>query len=123
MLFACCDAAIPLESQLVLALKMLCGFDVAEISERLFVTEANVYKRLSRAKTRLRDAKVELGEITPAELDARLPTVQSILYVLFTEGYLSSSAEGAIRLELCDEAIRLASVDGFAQPFGTLIDT
>jgi predicted RNA polymerase sigma factor len=50
MLFACCEDSIPLESQLVIALKTLCGFDVREIAERLFITEANVYKRLGRAR-------------------------------------------------------------------------
>lgn len=107
MLFACCDAAIPLESQLVLALKVLCGFDVREIAERLFVSEASVYKRLGRARSRLREVAFELEELPPPELSSRLSAVQSILYVLFTEGHLSSHAEGAIRRELCDEAIRL----------------
>jgi RNA polymerase sigma factor (sigma-70 family) len=108
MLFACCDDAIPVESQLVLALKVLCGFDVREISDRLFISEANVYKRLARAKIRLREVELELDGLTAAQLASRLPAVQTVLYVLFTEGYLSSHAEGAIRRELCDEAIRLA---------------
>jgi RNA polymerase sigma factor (sigma-70 family) len=107
MLFACCDDALPVESQLVLALKVLCGFDVREISERLFISEANVYKRLVRAKSRLREVEFELDSLTPAQLESRLPAVQTVLYVLFTEGYLSSRAEGAIRRELCDEALRL----------------
>jgi RNA polymerase sigma factor (sigma-70 family) len=107
MLFACCDEALPVESQLVLALKTLCGFDVREIAERLFTTEANVYKRLGRARSRLREVDLELADLTAGQLASRLPAVQSILYVLFTEGYLSSHAEGAIRRELCDEAIRL----------------
>lgn len=107
MLFACCDEALPLESQLVLALKIVCGFDVREISERIFVSEANVYKRLTRAQKRLRELDFELADLTPAELASRLPAVQTILYVLFTEGYLSSHADAAIRRELCDEAIRL----------------
>lgn len=107
MLFACCDAAIPVESQLVLALKVLCGFDVREIAERLFMSEANAYKRLGRARSRLVEVDFELGELTPSELSSRLSAVQSILYVLFTEGYLSSHADGAIRRELCDEALRL----------------
>lgn len=107
MLFACCDDEIPLESQLVLALKVLCGFDVREIAERLFATEANVYKRLARARSRLRELAVGFDDLALAELASRLPAVQSILYLLFTEGHLSSHAEGPIRLELCDEAIRL----------------
>jgi RNA polymerase sigma factor (sigma-70 family) len=110
MLFACCDDAIPIESQFVLALKTLCGFDVREIAERLFTTEANVYKRLGRARARLREAPLELVDLTNEQLASRLAAVQAILYSLFTEGYLSSHAEGAIRRELCDEARRLAAV-------------
>jgi RNA polymerase sigma factor (sigma-70 family) len=110
MLFASCDDAIPIESQLVLALKTLCGFDVREIAERLFTTEANVYKRLGRARARLREAPLELVDLTNEQLASRLAAVRAILYSLFTEGYLSSHAEGAIRRELCDEARRLAAV-------------
>jgi RNA polymerase sigma-70 factor (ECF subfamily) len=54
MLFVCCDEAIPWESQLVLALKTLCGSSTAEIALRLFTSEANVHKRLARARDRLR---------------------------------------------------------------------
>lgn len=110
MLFVCCDDAIPLESQLVLALKTLCGFDVREIAERLFTTEANVYKRLARARDRLRELPHLSDDLSTTQLASRLPAVQAIVYVLFTEGYLSSHAEEAIRRELCDEAIRLGEV-------------
>jgi RNA polymerase sigma factor (sigma-70 family) len=110
MLFACCDEAIPIESQLVLALKTLCGFDVREIAERLFTTEANVYKRLARARNRLREVEFAPGDLAVSELAERLPAVQAILYLLFTEGYLSSHAEGPIRRELCDEARRLTEI-------------
>jgi RNA polymerase sigma-70 factor (ECF subfamily) len=106
MLFVCCDASIPVESQLVIALKTLCGFDVCEIAARLFMTEANVYKRLSRARTRLRELPFEPEDLSAEKFSSRLPAVQSILYLLFTEGYLSH-AEPAIRGELCEEAKRL----------------
>jgi RNA polymerase sigma factor (sigma-70 family) len=110
MLFVCCDESIPVESQVVLALKTLCGFDVREIAERLFTTEANVYKRLARARIRLRELPFEPDDLSAKQLGSRLPAVQSVLYVLFTEGYLSSHAETAIRRELCDEARRLAGI-------------
>lgn len=110
MLFVCCDDSIPIESQVVLALKTLCGFDVREIAEHLFTTEANVYKRLGRARSRLRELPLQPDELSPEQLSERLPAVRSILYLLFTEGYLSSHAEGAIRRELCDEARRLTEV-------------
>ena len=110
MLFISCDAAIPRESRLVLALKTLCGFSAAEIALRLFTSEANVYKRLARARDRLREAPPDL-ETPPLEtLRSRLPSVHAVLYLLFNEGYLSAHAEQAIRRELCDEAIRLTTL-------------
>ncbi len=110
MLFVCCDEAIPDQSQLVLALKTLCGFDIREIALRLFISEANVYKRLGRARSRLRQVPQCTDGPSGAQMLSRLPAVRSILYLLFTEGYLSSRAETAIRRELCNEAIRLATV-------------
>ena len=110
MLFVCCDQAIPVESQLVLALKTLCGFDIREIALRLFASDANVYKRLARARSRLRKMPQRLGELAGEEYSSRLPAVHQILYLLFTEGYLSSHAETAIRRELCNEAMRLAAI-------------
>ncbi len=110
MLFVSCDEAIPVESQLVLALRTLCGFDVREIALRLFASEANVYKRLGRARNRLRELPLRPGELNGEQYSSRLPAVHKILYLVFTEGYLSSHAEMAIRRELCDEAIRLATI-------------
>ena len=75
MLFVCCDEAIPVESQLVLALKTLCGFDIREIALRLFSSEANVYKRLSRARSRLRELSPRLNECTAEQHTSRLPAV------------------------------------------------
>ena len=110
MLFVCCDEAIPVESQLVFALKTLCGFSAREIALRLFTSEANVYKRLGRARSRLRKLPPRPGELTGEQYSSRLPAVHKILYLLFTEGHLSSHTEQAIRRELCNEAIRLAAL-------------
>lgn len=110
MLFACCDDANPPESQLVLALHTLCGFDVREIAHRLFVTEATAYKRLGRAKKRLCSETGFWAEFDSEHCAARLPTVRTVLYLMFTEGHLSSHPERAIRRELCDEALRLATL-------------
>jgi RNA polymerase sigma factor (sigma-70 family) len=110
MLFVCCDDAIPRESRIVLALKTLCGFSTAEIALRLFTSEANVHKRLQRARDALRDSTTDLISPPLDELQARLPSVHEVLYLLFNEGYLSVHAESAIRRDLCDEAIRLATI-------------
>lgn len=109
MLVACCDAAIPVESQPVLALRVLCGFDVREIAARLWATEATVYKRLERARARLR-ALPGFPALAAGSLQTRLPAVHATLYLLFTEGHLSLHPEAAIRRELCEEAIRLARI-------------
>jgi RNA polymerase sigma-70 factor (ECF subfamily) len=110
MLFVCCDEDIPWESQLVLALKTLCGFSTAEIALRLFTSEANVHKRLGRARDRLRQAPLDVETPPLEKLRSRLPSVHGVLYLLFNEGYLSAHAEQAIRRELCDEAVRLATL-------------
>jgi RNA polymerase sigma factor (sigma-70 family) len=101
MLFVCCDQTIPRESRLVLALKTLCGFSTAEIALRLFTSEANVHKRLQRARDRLRESSAdELMSPPPEALRARLASVHEVLYLLFNEGYLSAQAT-AIRRDLC----------------------
>lgn len=110
MMFVCCDEAIPIESQLAIALKTLCGFDIREIAERLFTSEANVYKRISRARSRLRELGALPEDLRGDQFKSRRSAVQGILYLLFTEGYLSSHAEGAIRRDLCDEAKRLTLI-------------
>jgi RNA polymerase sigma factor (sigma-70 family) len=110
MLFICCDDAIPRESQLVFALKTLCGFSATEIALRLFTSEANVYKRLGRARDRLRDTSPDIQTPPLDALRSRLPSVHAVLYLLFNEGYLAAHAEHAIRRELCDEAVRLGTL-------------
>jgi RNA polymerase sigma-70 factor (ECF subfamily) len=107
LLFVCADPAIPRESQIVLALKTLCGFSTSEIALRLFQTEDSVHKRLQRARATLREQPVELDTPGPEALGDRLPGVLQILYLLFNEGYSSAQADTLIRRELCEEAVRL----------------
>jgi predicted RNA polymerase sigma factor len=75
----------------------------------LFTSEANVYKRVGRARSYLRKHPPRPALLTGVEYSSRLPAVNKVLYLLFTEGYLSSHAEIAIRHELCNEAVRLAT--------------
>lgn len=111
MLFVCCDEGIPRESRLVLALKTLCGFSTGEIALRLFTSEANVHKRLQRARERLRESSADRLMSPPLEvMRTRLASVHEVLYLLFNEGYLSAHADSPIRRDLCDEAVRLASL-------------
>src|SRR5438105_3458414 len=110
MLFVCCDEAIPRDSRLVLALKTLCGFSTAEIALRLFISEANVLKRLGRARERLREAPPDFNSLPLQAMQSRLASVHVVLYLFFNEGYLSAQSERTIRREMCDEAIRLTTL-------------
>ena len=109
MLFVCCDEGIPAESQLVFALKAICGFSVREIAYRLLTSEANVYKRYARARRHLQQ-KTSPAALGTIDKSIRISAVLAVLYAMFTEGHLSSHDEIAIRRELCDEAIRLGLV-------------
>jgi RNA polymerase sigma factor (sigma-70 family) len=102
LLFVCADPANPPESQLVLALRTLCGFSIQEIALRLFQSQDAINKRLQRARTRLR----EHAEIQSIDAE-RVHDVLHMLYLLFNEGYSSAQPDRVIRRELCDEALRL----------------
>jgi RNA polymerase sigma factor (sigma-70 family) len=117
LLFVCADPAIPPESQLVLALKTLCGFSIEEIALRLFQGKDAINKRLQRARERLR----EHAEVQSIE-GARVHSVLHMLYLLFNEGYSSAQPDRVIRRELCDEALRLALMLR-EDPAGTLPET
>ncbi len=106
-LFACAEPSIPLASQIVFALRTLSGFSTREVAARLVTSEENVQKRAERAREAMRLVDLD-KEPTAAEMPARAESVLRMIYVLFTEGYFASSGETVLRLELCEEAIRLA---------------
>ncbi len=110
MIFVCCHPQVPPESQIALALKTLCGFGNLEIARALLTTGASVAKRITRAKQRLRELKIEPSALTQETFRERLPDVQAVIYSLFNEGYSSSLADKLIREELCEEAVRMALV-------------
>jgi len=108
MIFACCHPAIPLESQLALALKTLCGLSTSEISRAFLTSEETIAKRIYRAKEKIRTEKIILEMPPAAQLTSRLQAVLHCLYLLFNEGYNSAHPSQLIREELCEEAMRLA---------------
>jgi len=107
MLFAVSHPSLPVEAQVSLGLRILCGFTIDEIAQALLTTKANINKRLYRAKERLRSAGVRLELPDQAGLDVRLDAVLITLYLLFNEGYYSMSPDNVLRKELCLEAVRL----------------
>ncbi|MBD0328350.1 MAG: sigma-70 family RNA polymerase sigma factor [Pyrinomonadaceae bacterium] len=107
MMFACCHPSIPVDSQIALALKTLCGLSVAEIAVAFLKDEDTIAKRIYRAKEKIRAENIELELPPPHQLPQRLDAVLHCLYLLFSEGYNSSHPEQLIREELCEEAMRM----------------
>lgn len=110
MLFVCCHPAIPPEAQVALALKTLGGFSVTEISRAFLTSEAAIAKRLTRAKQKIREARIPYEIPAGEELGRRLDGVLQSLYLIFNEGYKASSGDKLIREDVCAEAIRLAGL-------------
>jgi len=110
LMFVCCNPVLPQEAQTALALKTLCGFGTAEIAKAFLTTEAAIAKRLTRARQKVRERHIQFEIPSGQELSARLDGVLQTLYLLFNEGYNASSGENLIRAELCQEAIRLATL-------------
>lgn len=110
MMFVSCHPRVPQEAQVALALKTLCGFSAAEIARAFLTSEAAIAKRLTRAKQKIREARVPFEIPGGEELAQRLDGVLQTLYLLFNEGYKASVGEQLIREELCREAIRLGTL-------------
>jgi RNA polymerase sigma factor (sigma-70 family) len=110
MMFACCHPRLREDARVALVLHILCGFSVGEIAGAFVSGLAATEKRITRAKKVLAKSKrlVEVAEA--AEFKRRLPDVQRALYLLFNEGYHGASAETAVRVELCREAMRLTAM-------------
>jgi RNA polymerase sigma factor (sigma-70 family) len=107
MIFACCHHSIPVESQIALALKTLCGLSVSEIARAFLTGEETISKRIYRAKEKIKAENISLDLPSPNALPSRLDAVLQSLYLLFNEGYNSSNSDRLIRDDLCENAMRL----------------
>ena len=115
MLFALCHPSIPAESQIGLSLRILCGFGIEEIANAFLTNKETINKRLFRAKEKLRIEKVKIvpiviGILSKEEINDRLASVLTTLYLLFSEGYYSESQDTILREDLCAEAMRLVDL-------------
>ncbi len=108
MIFTCCHSSISPDSQIALALKTLCGFSIGEIAQAFLSNEENISKRLVRARAKIRKNKIPFVVPVGQELEERLKAVLETIYLLFNEGYKATAGPQLIRLEVADEAIRLA---------------
>lgn len=107
MIFVTCHPCNPADAQIGLALNLLCGFGIDEIARAFLTNREVIYKRLQRAKEKLREEQVRIEEPALNEIDKRMTSVLMTLYLLFNEGYYSANQDVTLRKELCLEAMRL----------------
>jgi RNA polymerase sigma-70 factor (ECF subfamily) len=111
LIFTCCHPALAPEARVALTLRLLGGLTVAEIAQAFLVPETTMAQRITRAKKKISVAKIPYRVPSPADLGERVNGVLAVIFLVFNEGYLSTSANASpIRDELTAEAIRLARI-------------
>jgi len=108
LMFTCCHPALSIEARVALTLRTLGGLTTPEIASAFLVTDTTMGQRLSRAKRKIKVAGIPYEVPPDHALPERLASILAVNYLIFSEGYASSSGTQLVRRELCEEAIRLA---------------
>ena len=109
-MFSCCHPRLAEEAQVALILNILCGFGTTEIAGAFLTGKAAIEKRLARGKRVLAGSKKLFDLTASSDFPARLGAVQRALYLLFNEGYHGAGETSTVRVELCEEAMRLTAM-------------
>jgi len=117
LMFVCCHPALAPDTRVALTLRMVGGLTVAEIARAFLVQETTMAQRLTRAKRKIRDARIPFRLPERDDLAERVDGVLAVLYLVFNEGYLAGSGDDPIRVDLTDEAIRLARLLRTLMPY------
>lgn len=107
MLFTICNPILSEQAQISLALRILCGLGIEEIASALLTNKSTINKRLQRAKQAYRENGIQLILPNKGEMTERQTGVLTIIYLLFNEGYYSSTSEKNTKKHLCLEAMSL----------------
>jgi RNA polymerase sigma-70 factor (ECF subfamily) len=108
LIFTCCHPAIAMESRVALTLRMVAGLTVDEIARAFLVQESAMARRITRAKTKIKQARIPFRVPSADDLQERLYGVLAVLFLVFNEGYLATGHDAAaVRDDLTAEAIRL----------------
>jgi RNA polymerase sigma-70 factor (ECF subfamily) len=116
LIFACCHPALSVEAQVALTLRSLGGLSTTEIARAFLVPEPTMAQRLVRAKAKIRGAGIPIRVPADHVLPDRVRAVLAVLYLVFNEGYSASGGVGLVRVDLCEEAIRLGRLLAVLMP-------
>jgi RNA polymerase sigma-70 factor, ECF subfamily len=107
LIFTCCHSALPSEARVALTLREVCGLTTEQIARSFLTSAPTIAKRIVRAKSKIRDAKIPYEVPPRKDLPDRLDSVLQVVYLIFTEGYAASSGPSLTRADISTEAIRL----------------
>jgi RNA polymerase sigma-70 factor (ECF subfamily) len=108
LIFTCCHPALAMEARLALTLRMLGGLTVPEIARAFLVAETTMGQRITRAKAKIKAARIPYRMPSADDLPARVTGVLAVLFLVFNEGYLATGPDtDPVRHDLTAEAIRL----------------
>ncbi|MFT5598360.1 MAG: RNA polymerase sigma-70 factor (ECF subfamily) [Gammaproteobacteria bacterium] len=110
LIFTCCHPSLSEQAQTALTLKTLCGLSAREIARAYLVSEVTMNQRLTRAKQKIKKAGIAYKVPETDNLEERLPSVLSVIYLIFNESYTAFEGKTLTRQDLANEAIRLAKV-------------
>ena len=110
LIFTCCHPALSLEARVALTLRSLGGLTTEEVARAFLTSAPALAQRIVRAKRKIRQAGIAYRVPPPDELPERLDAVLTVIYLIFNAGYLAGSGTELVRVDLCDEALRLAGL-------------
>jgi len=110
LIFTCCHPALSREAQVALTLRAVAGLTTAEIARAYITSEATIAQRIVRAKRKIVDAKIPYRVPAEHDMGERLEEVLAVLYLMFNEGYLSTTGDRASRRDLAEDAAWLAGL-------------
>jgi RNA polymerase sigma factor (sigma-70 family) len=110
LIFSACHPVLSTEARVALTLRLLGGLTTAEIARAFLVPEPTIAQRIVRAKRALTRARVPFEVPRGAELEARLPSVLEVIYLVFNEGYSATAGADWMRPALCEDALRLGRI-------------
>ena len=110
LLVGCCHPALAADAQVALTLRIVAGLSTPQIARAFLVSEETMTRRLTRAKTKVRSARIPFEKPSVATLTERVGAVCDVISSIFTEGHASATDTAFIRGDLCEEAIWLAEL-------------